>query len=102
MARVRPGEEETLAAFSPNKPLIRLDLPTLERPRNANSGAVAEGNCSGAIADSRNFVTRCILATARAAARLARVAEPQPAPRESPRAAPARDPQAQCAEPHPS
>ena len=44
IARVRPGEAETLAAFSPNNPLIRLDLPTLERPRNANSGAVAGGN----------------------------------------------------------
>src|ERR1700677_2577841 len=60
IARVRPGEDETLAAFSPSNPLIRLDLPTLDRPRKANSGALAEGNCSGAIADNRNLVTRCI------------------------------------------
>src|ERR1700722_16222403 len=57
--RVRPGEAETLAAFSPSRPLIRLDLPTLERPRKANSGAAAVGNCSGDMADSRNFMTRC-------------------------------------------
>ena len=58
MDLVRPGEAETLAAFSPNNPLIKLDLPTLDRPRKANSGAEAAGNCSGDIADSRNFVTR--------------------------------------------
>jgi hypothetical protein len=57
--RVRPGEAETFAAFSPSRPLIRLDLPTLERPRKANSGAAAVGNWSGDIAESRNFVTRC-------------------------------------------
>ena len=59
MERVRPGEDETLAAFSPSNPLIKLDLPTFDRPRKANSGAVAEGNCSGDKAESRNFVVRC-------------------------------------------
>src|ERR1700722_17763136 len=73
IARVRPGEAETLAAFSPSNPLIRLDLPTLDLPRKANSGAVAAGNCSGDKADRRNLVTRCIArSTGRAAVRRVR------------------------------
>ena len=56
MARVRPGVDETLAAFWPTSALSRLDLPTLERPRKAISGTVGTGNCAGAMADSRNCV----------------------------------------------
>src|SRR5271156_4506407 len=57
--RVRPGEAETFAAFSPSRPLIKLDFPTLERPRKANSGAATVGNWSGDIAERRYFVTSC-------------------------------------------
>ena len=56
MARVRPGVDETLAAFSPTSAFSRLDLPTLERPRNAISGRPGAGNCAGAMAESRNCV----------------------------------------------
>jgi len=35
--------------------LMRLDLPTLERPRKATSGAEGGGKCTGAVADRRNF-----------------------------------------------
>jgi hypothetical protein len=39
IARVRPGVEETCASLEPSRELIREDLPTFERPRNAISGA---------------------------------------------------------------
>jgi len=59
MARVRPGVEETFASFDPSRVLMREDLPTLERPRKATSGAskVREtlGKWSGLMAESRNF-----------------------------------------------
>jgi hypothetical protein len=54
MARVRPGVEETLAAFSPASAFSRLDFPTLERPRKAISGTPGVGNCSADIAESKN------------------------------------------------
>src|SRR6202012_282356 len=99
IARVRPGEAETFAAFSPTKPLMRLDLPTLDRPRKANSGAVLGGNCSGANADNRNFVNT----TERAADRPERAgASLQPKPPESPHAIPATDLQARSSAPRPS
>ena len=62
MARVRPGVEDTLAALSPNSPLIKLDLPVFERPRKANSGAVVAGNCSGEVAESRRKYWRKLIA----------------------------------------
>ena len=55
MERVRPGVEETCACFDPRSAFNRLDLPTLERPRNAISGTVGAGKCSGAIAERRNL-----------------------------------------------
>ncbi len=51
MARVRPGVEETCACFDPRSAFSRLDLPTLERPRNAISGMVGAGKCSGDVAE---------------------------------------------------
>ena len=39
MARVRPGVEETFASLEPRRVLMSEDLPTLERPRKATSGA---------------------------------------------------------------
>jgi len=36
------------------KELITLDLPTLERPRNAISGRVGAGNCAASVAAARN------------------------------------------------
>ena len=58
MARVRPGVEETFASFEPSSLLISDDLPTLERPRKATSGAppvrASVGKWSGLVAESRN------------------------------------------------
>src|SRR5579884_1178161 len=53
MVCVRPGVELTWAIFCPSSALIKLDLPTFERPRKAISGAVGAGKCSGAAADFR-------------------------------------------------
>ena len=55
MALVRPGVDETRAMVVPSNALIRLDLPTLERPRNAISGTEGGGKCDGLVAESRNF-----------------------------------------------
>src|SRR5262245_46311270 len=55
MLRVRPGEELTCASFCCSRELIRLDLPTLERPRNANSGGPAGGKNFGSVAAVRNL-----------------------------------------------
>jgi len=56
MVRVLPGVELTCAIFSPSRALIKLDLPTLDRPRKATSGASGGGKCSGAAADFRKWV----------------------------------------------
>src|SRR5271154_2503462 len=56
IAPIRPGVEETLAAFSPTKALSRLDLPTFDRPRKAISGTCVAGNCPASIAESKNCV----------------------------------------------
>src|SRR5262249_26902770 len=56
MVRVRPGVELTCAIFAPSSELIRLDLPTLERPRKAISGGPGAGKCSMSVADLMNFV----------------------------------------------
>src|SRR5690349_12916276 len=56
IVRVRPGVALTCATFAPRRELIRLDLPTLERPRKAISGGPAAGNCSTAVADLMNLV----------------------------------------------
>src|SRR5436305_1048474 len=55
MVRVLPGVELTCAIFSPNSALIKLDLPTFDRPRKATSGARGGGNCVGAAADLRKL-----------------------------------------------
>src|SRR5690242_699383 len=54
--RVRPGVALTCATFASRRELIRLDLPTLERPRNAISGGPGAGNCSRAVADLMNLL----------------------------------------------
>src|SRR5436309_1277650 len=41
MVRVRPGVELTCASFCPSRELIRLDFPTFDRPKKANSGGPA-------------------------------------------------------------
>ena len=47
ISRVRPGSFEARARyFWPTSPLIRLDLPTLERPAKATSGRSADGMVS--------------------------------------------------------
>src|ERR1035438_8675620 len=51
MVWVRPGVLLVFAILSATSELIRLDLPTLERPRKAISGAVGVGNCLGSAAD---------------------------------------------------
>ncbi len=42
------------ASFLPTSELIKLDLPTLDRPRKAISGTVGEGKCVKSLADSMN------------------------------------------------
>src|SRR6267154_1002831 len=54
MERVRPGVELTWASLCPSRELIRLDLPTLDRPRNANSGGPSAGNKAGLVAAAIN------------------------------------------------
>src|SRR5215831_5080995 len=55
MVRVRPGVELTCASFWPSRELIRLDLPTLDRPRKANSGGPSVGKNFGSAAEVRNL-----------------------------------------------
>src|SRR5438270_2746239 len=55
MVRVRPGVELTCASFWPSRELIRLDLPTFERPRKANSGGPSGGKNLGSAAEVRNL-----------------------------------------------
>src|SRR5215831_14033741 len=45
MVWVRPGVLLVLAISAPTRALIRLDLPTLERPKKAISGTLGAGNC---------------------------------------------------------
>src|SRR5579862_11944 len=51
MVCVRPGVLLVLAILLPTSELIRLDLPTLERPTKAISGAPGGGNCRGSAAE---------------------------------------------------
>src|SRR5271169_5171197 len=51
MVWVRPGVLLVLAILLPTSELIRLDLPTFERPTKAISGAPEGGNCPGSAAD---------------------------------------------------
>ena len=57
MARVRPGVDEVCACLEPSRALMSDDLPTLERPRKAISGApkvlAAEGKWAASVAESR-------------------------------------------------
>src|SRR5213080_4322587 len=55
MVRVRPGVELTCASFCPSRELIRLDLPTFDRPRKANSGGPSAGNSRASPAAIRNL-----------------------------------------------
>src|SRR5438552_1714053 len=55
MVWVLPGVELTCASFCCSRELMRLDLPTLERPRKANSGGPAGGKRSGSAAEIRNL-----------------------------------------------
>src|SRR5579884_2447475 len=55
MVRVRPGVELTCASFCPSSELIRLDLPTFERPRKANSGGPSAGKNFWSAAEVRNL-----------------------------------------------
>jgi len=54
MLRVRPGVELVRASLVPTRELMALDLPTLERPRNAISGRLGAGNCAASVAAARN------------------------------------------------
>src|SRR5271169_2143378 len=56
MVWVRPGVLLVFAILSVTSELIRLDLPTFERPRNAISGALGAGNCFGSAALVTNWV----------------------------------------------
>src|SRR4051812_3010254 len=54
MRRVRPGVRDVRARSEPTSELIRLDLPTLDRPTTAISGKPAGGNSSGLEAEMTN------------------------------------------------
>src|SRR5581483_618264 len=55
MLRVRPGVELVRATLDPSRELITLDFPTLERPRNATSGATGTGNWRASVAAVTNW-----------------------------------------------
>src|SRR5260370_36753652 len=55
MVRVRPGVELTWASVCPSRELIRLDFPTFERPRKANSGGPSAGKPPGLAAEIMNL-----------------------------------------------
>src|SRR5271169_228555 len=57
MVWVRPGVLLVFAILSATSELMRLDLPTLERPRKAISGALGAGNCLGSAAEVTKRVT---------------------------------------------
>src|SRR5690242_11566936 len=61
MLRVRPGVELVRASLVPTSELITLDLPTLERPRNAISGKPGAGNWAASVAAARNFARTLML-----------------------------------------
>src|SRR5262245_42310439 len=65
---VRPGVELVRAnPFMPNKLLIKLDLPTFERPAKTTSGRLSFGNDSGDWAAAINFaltIFNALIATA--------------------------------------
>src|SRR5258708_30119340 len=52
---VRPGLELVRAIFVPSRELSTLDLPTLERPRNATSAVAGTGNWSTPVAALMNL-----------------------------------------------
>ena len=54
MLRVRPGVELVRASLVPTRELIRLDFPTLERPRKATSGTDGAGKCVTSVAAATN------------------------------------------------
>jgi hypothetical protein len=61
MLRVRPGVLLVRASFAPKSELIRLDLPTLDRPRKAISGTPGAGKCVKSLADNMNRASILIL-----------------------------------------
>src|ERR1035438_4348844 len=54
MLRVRPGVLLVRASFAPTNALIRLDLPTFDRPRKAISGTPGAGKWFKSLADNMN------------------------------------------------
>src|SRR5882724_4677059 len=72
MLRVRPGVELVRASLAPTSELITLDLPTLERPRNAISGRVGAGKCETSVAAAMNRARTLMLQFAMRSAKLAR------------------------------
>src|SRR6516165_1287893 len=61
MVWVRPGVLLVFAILLPTSELIRLDLPTLERPRKAISGTVGAGNWRGSAAEVMKWVVTFML-----------------------------------------
>src|SRR5690348_18032928 len=82
MLRVRPGVELVRANLVPTKELITLDLPTLERPRNAISGTVGAGKCAASVAAARNRDKTLMLKFATTGWKLASI-EDNPCPAQS-------------------
>ena len=55
IARVQPGALLVRTSFFRwTRLLMRLDLPTFERPANATSAKVGAGNCPSAVAPATN------------------------------------------------
>src|SRR5689334_1808505 len=69
MSRVRPGVREVRASPSwPTSALMRLDLPTFERPTTAISGSVGGGKSAGLAAEVTKRARTFIVHLARSSA----------------------------------
>src|SRR5271163_3208485 len=77
MVWVRPGVLLVFATLPATSELMRLDLPTLERPTKAISGALGGGNCPGSAADVTKRV-RTFMPYYRRSKRKVQVKPPRP------------------------
>ena len=75
MVWVRPGVLLVFAILLPTSELIRLDLPTFERPRKAISGAPGGGNCRGSAAEVTKRVSTFMRSNIAGAARKRKLAK---------------------------
>src|SRR5208337_5565212 len=78
MVWVRPGVLLVLAILLPTSELIKLDLPTLERPTKAISGAPGGGNCRGSAAEVTKRVRTFMPYYRRSAAKVQAICRARP------------------------